>query len=53
MQVSFQEGLNCQQESFVTNYEFSKAEEEENSIFDCGHSVKITLRCSCHRIRPA
>lgn len=52
MQVSFSEALNCQKESFVTNYGFREAEEEENSIFVCGHSMKITLWRS-HRIRPA
>lgn len=30
MQVSFSEALNCQQQSFVTNYGF--IEEEENRI---------------------
>lgn len=61
MQVSFLEALNCQQQSFVTNYEF--IEEEENSIrnrqkwnnlviiFNCVPGVKITLQYD-DRIRP-
>lgn len=51
MQVSFSEAQNCPKESFVRNYGFHEAE-EENSIFVCAHGVKITLWRS-HRIRPA